>query len=206
MNNPDLNNKLLTIPNIISMIRIALVPVFVILYFSNQFIYATIVLALSGLSDILDGTIARHFNMISSYGKILDPLADKLTQGIAIICISIKHHIVIPLLILLCAKELTMLVASVRLLKKGFRPSESKWWGKLSTVAVFIFLVLMLIADIFENIPYFDVVTFIMAIITAICLLFSLFNYYPIFKEIQSGEYQLDKEKSVKNNNSERNR
>ena len=206
MNNPELNNKLLTIPNIISMIRIALVPVFVILYFSNQFIYATIVLALSGFSDILDGTIARHFNMISSYGKVLDPLADKLTQGIAIICISIRHHIVIPLLILLCAKELTMLVASVRLLKKGFRPSEAKWWGKLSTVAVFIFLVLMLISDIFKDIPYFDIVTIIMAIITAICLLFSLFNYYPIFKEIQSGEYQLDKEKSVKNNNSERNR
>ena len=91
-----------------------------------------------------------------------------------------------------------MLLGSYHLLKSGARPSESKWWGKLSTVMMFAFLVVVLISDIIavpnEIIACFEV-------IAAICLLFSLFNYYPVFKEIQTGEYDLETESKVKNDN-----
>ena len=201
MNSKDYENKIFTIPNILSMVRILLVPVFATLYFWNfegHFYWAIGALILSGISDVADGTIARHFNMISNFGKIIDPLADKLTQGVAVICIAVKHPSCVPLLILFCAKECTMLLGSYHLLKSGARPSESKWWGKLSTVMMFAFLVVVLISDIIavpnEIIACFEV-------IAAICLLFSLFNYYPVFKEIQTGEYDLETESKVKNDN-----
>lgn len=191
--------KIITIPNILSAFRIVLVPVFAIMYFSdsvaNHYYISAGVLVLSGFTDILDGAIARHFNMISSFGKVIDPLADKLTQGVAVICLSVRHPLIIPLLILLCAKELTMLICSIRLLKMGLRPSEAKWWGKMSTVAIFIFMVAVLLSDIFPVIPTAIIIT--LEVITAICMLFSLFNYYPIFREIQSGEYDISAEECV---------
>lgn len=193
-------DKIITIPNILSMFRIVLVPLFAIFYFADSIAYhyyiAAGMLVLSGFTDILDGTIARHFNMISSFGKVIDPLADKLTQGVAVICLSVRHTLIIPLLILLCAKELTMLFCSIRLLKMGLRPCEAKWWGKMSTVAIFIFMVAVLASDIFPVIPITVIVA--VEIVTAVCMLFSLFNYYPIFKEIQSGEYDISTEHRVK--------
>ncbi|MEE1019233.1 MAG: CDP-alcohol phosphatidyltransferase family protein [Acutalibacteraceae bacterium] len=200
--------KIITIPNILSAFRIVLVPVFAIIYFAdsiaNHYYIAAGVLVLSGLTDILDGTIARHFNMISSFGKVLDPLADKLTQGVAVICLSVRHPLIIPLLILLCAKELTMLLCSVRLIKMGLRPSEAKWWGKMSTVAIFIFMVAVLLSDIFPSIPMPVIIA--IEVITAICMLFSLFNYYPIFREIQSGEYDISAEKRTKSGDTQNER
>lgn len=196
----DLKKEVFTIPNILSAFRIVLIPFFVIFYFSESikyhYCYAVGILVLSGFSDILDGTIARHFNMISSFGKIIDPLADKLTQGAAVICISINHPMLIPLLVLFCAKELTMLLGAVHLLKIGLRPSESKWWGKLCTVIVFILIVFVLITDIFTQIPLpvSSTVIIVLEIATGISLLFSLFNYYPVFKEIQNGEYDIQAE------------
>lgn len=196
----DLKKEVFTVPNLLSAFRIVLVPFFIVFYFSESmkyhYIYAVITLVLSGFSDILDGTIARHFNMISSFGKIIDPLADKLTQGAAVICISINHPILVPLMVLFCAKELTMLLGAYHLLKIGLRPSESKWWGKMCTVIVFILIVFVLITDIFTGIPHHvsSTVIIVLEIATAIGLLFSLFNYYPVFKEIQNGEYDIDKE------------
>lgn len=203
-----LEGKILTIPNILSAIRIVLVPVFAIIYFAdsvaNHYYIAAGVLVLSGFTDILDGTIARRFNMISSFGKVIDPLADKLTQGVAVICLSVRHPLIIPLLILLCAKELTMLLCSIRLLKMGLRPSEAKWWGKMSTVAIFIFMVAVLASDIFTAIPTAIIIA--LEVITAVCMLFSLFNYYPIFREIQSGDYDVSAEKSANTGGSQNER
>ena len=157
---------------------------------------AVLIVVLSGLSDVLDGFIARKFNLITNFGKILDPIADKLTQGIVVVCLSIFHTELIYILVLIFAKELTMLLGAVVLLKMGLRPSEAKWWGKISTVMVFLMFITVLATDLFPIIPSVLIVVF--EIIAAICILFSLFNYYPIFKGIQTGEYDIDAETARK--------
>ena len=201
MNSIVNNNKIFTVPNILTLIRIILSPIFAVLYLQKSYIYATVILVLSGLTDVLDGIIARRFNLITTLGKILDPIADKLTQAIIIVCLTINHYndedsLLIFVLILLFAKEFTMLLGAIILFKGGARPSESKWWGKLGTVMVYVLFASILLEDILTE-KYIPVIVInVICVITAICLLFSLFNYYPIFKEIQNGEYKFDNERN----------
>ncbi len=192
--------EILTLPNILTLIRIILSPVFAVLYFQAKYEIATFVLLFSGFTDVLDGIIARKFNLITSVGKILDPIADKLTQAVIIVCLAVNHYndedsLLVFVLILLFAKEFTMLLGAVVLFKSGTRPSESKWWGKLGTVMIYSLFVAILMQDIFSvNTVPVQAIN-VLCIITAICLVFSLFNYYPIFKEIQNGEYKFESEK-----------
>lgn len=201
MNSVVKNNNVFTVPNILTLVRIILSPIFAILYLQKSYIFAAVILILSGLTDVLDGIIARKFDLITTLGKILDPIADKLTQAVIIVCLVINHYndedsLLVFVLILLFAKEFTMLLGAIILFKSGKRPSESKWWGKLGTVMVYVLFSSILLEDILTE--KFVPVTAInvICVITAICLLFSLFNYYPIFKEIQNGEYKFDKERN----------
>lgn len=194
--------KIFTIPNILSVFRIVLAPVFAYFYFSdmqNHYVWATVILLVSGATDILDGVIARKFNLITTLGKILDPIADKLTQAFIIVCLFINHYndkdsLLVYVVILLFAKEFTMLLGAIVLFKSGTRTSSSKWWGKLGTVLVYFLFVCVLLQDIFtaKFVPVQAIN--VVAIITAICLVFSLFNYYDVFKEIQNGEYSFEDE------------
>ena len=181
--------EVFTIPNMLSLVRIALMPLFIYQYFcdyKDHFYHAGITLLFSGFTDVLDGFIARHFNMVSDLGKMIDPLADKLTQGVLVVCLSINHPVLLPLLCLFFAKEFTMLLGTVRLLKMDLRPSEAKWWGKLATVVMYMLLSVTLLSDIVPEVP--DVIILILAIATAITTLFSLFNYYQTFQEIQNSK------------------
>ena len=84
--------KILTIPNLLSCLRLALIPCFVWAYLVNEDPRMTVLLLLiSGLSDVADGLIARHFNMVSNLGKVLDPLADKLTQAAMLVCLTSRY-------------------------------------------------------------------------------------------------------------------
>ena len=180
--------KILTVPNILSFMRILLIPLFAYLYFTGYIVSAVMVLLFSGFTDILDGVIARRFNMVSAFGKFIDPCADKLTQGIVVVCLAIRHPIVIPLLVLFYAKELTMALGALMLYKSGKQPSGAKWWGKIATCSVYLTLFSILMSDIFNEIPQWALIT--VMVITAICIMFSLFSYYPIFKDIQEGKYK----------------
>lgn len=185
MKNNNNENAIITIPNVLSVARILLIPFFFIYYLKEQFIMATIFLVVSGITDFIDGFIARKFNMISNFGKILDPFADKLTQGSVALCITIKNTYLIPLVALFCLKELFMLIGSFVLLKKGKKPSEAKWWGKLGTVIIYCLLILVLMSDILPaTIPNWSL--YAMMIITAISILFSFYNYFLIFKKISA--------------------
>ena len=194
--------KIFTIPNILSVFRIILAPVFAYFYFcdmQNHYVWATVILLVSGATDILDGVIARKFNLITTLGKILDPIADKLTQAFIIVCLFINHYndkdsLLVYVVILLFAKEFTMLLGAIVLFKSGTRTSSSKWWGKLGTVLVYFLFACVLLQDIFtaKFVPVQAIN--VVAIITAICLVFSLFNYYDVFKEIQNGEYSFEDE------------
>ena len=86
-------DQVLTIPNLLSVIRLALIPLIVWLYVGKQaYSAAVIVILISGATDIIDGAIARRFHMVSDLGKILDPIADKLTQGAVILCLAVKYR------------------------------------------------------------------------------------------------------------------
>lgn len=190
-------DRINTIPNLLSFLRIILVPVFAVVYFANfehHYYYAAAVLMLSGFTDVLDGIIARRYNMITSFGKILDPAADKLTQAVVAICLSINHTELVPFLVLFLAKEFSMLLGTLKLLNMGVRPSESKWWGKLSTVMIYLLFIIVLLSDIIKGVP--NELIYYFMVPCAISIVFSLFNYYPIFKDLQDSEDDNGKSKN----------
>ena len=144
-------NKAFNIPNILSVFRLLLIPVFVLLYFNRELVHhywwAMTVVIVAGLTDVLDGFIARKFNLITPVGKILDPLADKLMQIAVLICLAFEHPVVVPMMAIHLLKEVTMLVGGVWLFRKQNRPYSSRWWGKMSTVIIIMTLVLVIMAD-----------------------------------------------------------
>lgn len=130
--------QILTIPNLLSLIRILLIPVILWLYYGKGLhIHAVGVIVLSGLTDIIDGFIARHFNMVSDLGKILDPVADKLTQLALICCFLSRFSWLLPLMILFIAKELLMGAVGYMALKKKNQVNSSQWFGKLNTLVLY---------------------------------------------------------------------
>lgn len=130
---------MLTIPNILSIFRIVLIPIYAWLYFSDfesGAVIAGMVLVVSGLTDLFDGAIARKFNQISELGKVLDPLADKLTQVAVFICLYFRFQYLLPLFCFIVYKELLMLSVGFWILKRGFVVT-SKWWGKVTTFLIY---------------------------------------------------------------------
>ena len=129
--------KNLSVPNLISLIRLLLIPLMLWLYLEGKIWTAVILVVISGATDAVDGYIARHFNQITPLGKVLDPLADKLTQIALGVCLLSRFPAVIPLVVVLFIKELLMLSWGVKLLKAGQPPFSALWWGKLSTCAFY---------------------------------------------------------------------
>ncbi len=122
------------IPNTLSLLRLALVPVFTVLYLTHHDMLAFAVLMLSGVSDALDGFIARRFNQITDCGKLLDPIADKLTQVMVVICLTTRYTEIWPLAALCLGKEVAQTIGGIILLRGKCEVKGSKWFGKLSTV------------------------------------------------------------------------
>lgn len=138
--------KVLTIPNLLSAIRILLIPLFMWLYLAKDDITATIVvLVLSGLTDALDGYIARHFEMISDLGKALDPFADKLTQLAMLCCLVIRFPRMTWLIAVLCVKELFVASTQLAVIKKTEVVLGSDWHGKVTTVLLYAVMILHLL-------------------------------------------------------------
>ena len=139
--------EILTIPNLLSLFRLVLIPVYVYIYLNarNQQDYylAAGILAVSCITDLIDGKIARHFNMISTVGKILDPLADKLTQFTLILCLASKYPILWYLIGLFFVKELFQLVAGAVNLRRGKMLKGALISGKICTTILFVSLIVM---------------------------------------------------------------
>lgn len=138
-----------TIPNLLSLFRLALIPVYVIIYLnatrpSHYFLSATI-LAVSCLTDMIDGKIARRFNMISTLGKILDPVADKATQLTLIICLAIKYPVLWYLVGLFVIKEGFQMIAGMVNLRKGKMLKGALMTGKVCTTVLFVSLIILVL-------------------------------------------------------------
>ncbi len=143
-----------TIPNILTYIRIMLVPVFVLVYMNSRslsgHIWAIVIVALSALTDVVDGIIARKYNMITDLGKIIDPIADKAMQFAMIFCVVIRYRLIWILFAIYAVKELVSLGFSSYLFKHGKHISGANWAGKLCTVVLYA---VMLALIVFPKVP-----------------------------------------------------
>lgn len=119
----DWKREVFTIPNLLSMFRLVLIPVYIVIYLGAselwEYILAAMILSVSCLTDLIDGKIARHFNMISTVGIILDPIADKATQFSLMLCLAIRHPVLWILLGLFVIKELFQGVVGLVHLRRG---------------------------------------------------------------------------------------
>ena len=185
--------NIFTIPNIISLFRLMLIPLFVITYFdkseNSYYLWSIIIVIVSGLSDIVDGFIARKFKMISDLGKILDPIADKLTQVVVILSLAINHPILFPMFVVLFIKELLTLFAAAHILSNGVKPISSKWFGKLSTVVIFLTMVYTIVIDLYKStVKISEIPLYFLVIASIVCMIISLCGYFRMFSKDVKGE------------------
>ena len=199
----DLFKGSLTIPNLLSVIRIALIPVFAVLYLRGDMIPAVTILIVSGLTDLFDGKIARRFNQVSDLGKILDPVADKLTQITVAVILLIKFlqaespviHAFGWVFIVFLAKEGFMVLGGLAMLLCGLRPGAAEMPGKVATVVFYTTLIIAFGPEVgaltsLWTMP--EILTGILVVISAIMCLIALASYGPGIKK-QVGEYFAEK-------------
>ena len=127
-----------TIPNLMSLFRIILLPFLIWAYVGlHNSTLAIILLAVSALTDVLDGKIARKFNMVTDLGKALDPVADKLTQVSMVLCLAFRYKLMWILLALCVIRETCMFILGLISMKKTNRVYSARWYGKVSTVVLY---------------------------------------------------------------------
>jgi cardiolipin synthase len=141
-----------SIPNILSYLRLLLIPCFLVVYLgagtAQEYLASAGIVLISGLTDFADGFIARKFNMITQWGKVLDPIADKLTQAAIVFALMFKIPYMWILFIIFAVKETTMGICSLYFLRKKRKLDGAKWFGKLSTFVFYIILFLMIAFEI----------------------------------------------------------
>lgn len=200
----------LTVPNFLTLCRVFLIPVFAVLFYKGYFVWAVFILFLSGLSDFLDGKIARRFNQVSELGKIFDPIADKLTQVTIAVMLFFEFRTVESeamrafswVFLFFLLKEGVMLIAGAVMLSKGIRPGAAEILGKIAT---FVFYGAMLLIIAFGEevgafvrdgknpalvLPEWGVM--VLVVISALLTLIALLGYLPDF-------FRQFKEKSLEN-------
>ena len=170
----DWKKDLFTIPNLLSLFRLLLIPVYVVIYLNasdpEDYFIAGGILAVSCLTDLIDGKIARHFNMISTTGKILDPLADKVTQFTLIVCLTIRYPVLLIMAVLFFIKEIFQLVAGFFLVRKGKILKGALLPGKICTTVLFISLIILVLVP--------QIGTTAVYVITGVDCVFLLISFY----------------------------
>lgn len=145
----DWKKDVFTIPNLLSLFRLVLIPVYVLIYLNAtemwEYFLAAAILAVSCLTDMLDGKIARRFHMISTLGKILDPIADKLTQFTLTLCLSIRYPVLRFVLVLFVIKESFQGIIGLMNLRRGKMLPGALLAGKICTTVLFISLIVLVL-------------------------------------------------------------
>lgn len=168
------------IPNVLSLVRIVLLPIFIVLYFNDLLTWALIVLLFSGLTDLFDGVIARRCNQITEIGKLLDPVADKLTQITVLLCLVVRYTALIPLAVICLIKEVLQAIGGWILLSKNSTIRGSKWFGKIAT---FLFYAVMLLIVFWTDMP--TSVLAVLIVLVASTMLFSFFKYLQLYFKLR---------------------
>lgn len=201
-----------TVPNLISFIRILLIPVFAVLFYNDQTIAAVAVLALSGLSDMVDGKIARKFNQISNLGKMLDPIADKMTVFAIAIILFLKFNQAANetlnafswVFLLFIIKDLIMLGFGLVMILLGMTPCAAEIFGKLATVAFYTVMVVIMavgpeVGAFREYYVLADNVMMILVTVSVVLTFLAFFSYFPDVYRQCSKRFGWGKNKKEKN-------
>ena len=137
-----------TIPNILTYIRIILVPIFCVVYMNadsvSDNIWSIAIVVASALTDVIDGIIARKCNLVTDLGKIIDPVADKAMQFAMLFCVVYKYHAIIILIIIYAVKEIVSFIYSSFLYTKGKNIGGAIWCGKICTVVLYAVMFLFI--------------------------------------------------------------
>lgn len=175
----------MNVPNILSIFRMFLVPVFIFVFFSDEphaIAYAAGVYALAGFTDVLDGFIARRFNLITKLGKILDPLADKLMTITVFICICVRGIIPWWVILLIFAKDLLLIIGGIKMYQEVSGVFASNVFGKAATVFLVLGgIAMMLFSSVIH--PAFKTAFNIVAIAMSFLAFFSYLRQYINFKK-----------------------
>lgn len=187
----DWKKEIFTIPNLLSLFRLMLIPLYVTIYLNarnnTDYYIAAAILAVSCLTDLIDGQIARRCNMISTVGKVLDPFADKITQFTLVVCLSVKHPILWSLVILIFVKEIFQLTAGIIRFRKGKMLKGAQITGKICTTVLFLSLIiLVMMPDIAAN--YVLLIT----VIDACFLLLAFADYIIVYIRKDTKFQELD--------------
>lgn len=181
--------QLFTIPNLLSLLRLCMIPLIIWLYcIQKNYALTAVVLVLSGLTDMVDGYIARRFNMVTDLGKALDPVADKLTQASVMFCLLSRFRMMLVPLLLLIFKEVCNGVMSLVVIKKTGKVCGADWHGKVCTW--------LLYAMMFVHIVWFDISREWTTALIGICVImmtvsFALYmvrNYKMLTKEVTNND------------------
>lgn len=176
-----------SIPNLLSYFRLVLIPFFVYFYVTaetrEEYVLSSGILVLSGVTDALDGFIARRFNMGTKIGQLIDPIADKLTQVAVVTVLMFRWPVFSVLLILFIIKEGYMLFENLRLYRKNITLDGSKWYGKIATI---VFYLTMVVAVFMHNLSQ-ETIYLLVTFASAFQIL-ALFKYAQLFSHLHKGQ------------------
>lgn len=165
------------VPNILTIARFILIPFIILFALSDDYITVILVLTISAITDILDGNIARKYNFVTDFGRLVDPLADKCTQISVLIVLCIKRIVPTWILIVVIIKELLSIIGAVVLYEKKLVTS-SKWFGKLATVLFYIAILSSMLIRQFNLNCNFDLYIYYIAVAMTV---FSLLMYFRLY-------------------------
>lgn len=176
--------EVFNIPNILCYLRIIIIPFFVNSYINasdvDDYYMASFLVVLSGITDTLDGFIARKFNMVTELGKAIDPVADKLTQFAILFCLITRYKFMIILTTIFLVKEITMGAFCLFFMVKGKKIDGALWFGKVSTIVFYV------VTFIIITFPTLNImIVNILLGTTAFFLLFAFVNYIRAYAELK---------------------
>ena len=174
---------LITVPNLITYVRFLLVPPFIYFFLQENYIMAGVMIGLSGLSDCFDGFFARRLNQVTSLGKILDPIADKVTLIAVAVCMLIYMPSILPIMLVLVVKELLMLIGGFVLLIKKIAPPPANIFGKVATLVFYFTICIVIFLKAVFSIEIMSLIV-IGSVIVALAMLVALVQYAMIFVKL----------------------
>ncbi len=165
----------MNLPNLLTTVRFLLIPVMTFFLLKQNYKIAILMYVLASITDVLDGYIARKYNMITKLGKILDPMADKLLQFAALLGLWIVGVIPFWITLIFFLKEIFMGVGALKLLKNKDVVVSSKWFGKMSTVFFFVAIIFSMLSEDITVLKPYVLPPFILALIS---LFFAFAMYF----------------------------
>ena len=175
-------DKIFTIPNALSFFRICLIPLIVWLYaLRRNYLLTGITVIISGLTDVVDGYVARKYNATSDLGKVLDPLADKSTQAVVMILMAIRYPFMALPISVGIAKELFMAISGYMVIRRREVVLGAGWHGKLATFTITATMVIHLLWYNIDNVVSTSLILLSTVMIIMSLILYAMRNYAYLF-------------------------